>query len=168
MSESSMSRSEPINVLLLGNNPTEIGDMYQDLQGFDKPHFVTQTAFNFRRIFRKIRKFKPASILIDDKLNRTQLNRLIKRIHRNPNTKDIPITVLKSSNEDLGLSAEIDNYILKENLSADNLYKTILNSHQLRKTSIYLYKRYKKSRNLLQKIRMDLKRMYWWTENVIN
>jgi len=49
MSESSMSRSEPINVLLLGNNPTEIGDMYQDLQSFDKPRFVTQTAFKWFR-----------------------------------------------------------------------------------------------------------------------
>jgi len=166
MSESSIPRSKPIHVLLVGNNPSEIGDMYQDLQSFDEPHFVTQTAFNFRRIFRKIRKFKPVSILIDDRLNRTQLNRLIKRIHRNPNTKEITVTVLKSSNEDLGLSAEIDNYILKENLSADNLNKTILNSRQLRKTSIYLYNRYKKSRNVLQKIRMDLRRMYWWTENV--
>lgn len=155
-----------MNVLLVGNNPTEIGVLYASLKSFENPRFNTDTAFHFNNIFRRIIKFRPASILIDDRFNRTKLNRLIKRIHRNPRTRDIPVTLLKSNNRDLGLTADIDNYVLKENLSAENLYNTILNSRQLRRTSIYLYKSYKKSRGFLQKIWLDLRRMYWWIEQI--
>ncbi len=155
-----------MNVLLVGNNPTEISGLYSSLKSFENPRFNTDTAFHFNNIFRRIIKFRPASILIDDRFNRTKLNRLIKRIHRNPRTRDIPVTLLKSNNEDLGLTADIDNYVLKENLSAENLYFTILNSRRLRRTSIYLYKSYKKSRGLLQKIWLDLRRMYWWIEQI--
>ncbi len=155
-----------MDILLVGNNPTEIRDIYYRLADFKNPRFVTHIAFDLTRIFRRIRRFRPYSIIIDDRFNKTKLNRLIKRIHRNPKTREIPVTVLKSNNDDLGIMADVDNYILKENLTAENLHNTIISSRQLRKTSMYLYKSYKRSRNLFQKILLDLRKMYWFTEKL--
>ena len=158
--------NDKMDILLVGNNPTEVRDIYYRLAGFKNPRFVTHIAFDLTRLFRRIRRFRPYSIIIDDRLNKTKLNRLIKRIHRNPKTREIPVTVLKSNNDELGIVADVDNYILKENLTAENLHNTIVNSRRLRETSLYLCKSYKHSRNLFQKILLDLRKMYWFTEKL--
>ncbi len=155
-----------MDILLVGNNPTEIRDIYYRLAGFKNPRFVTHIAFDLTRIFRRIRRFRPYSIIIDDRFSKSKLNRLIKRIHRNPKTREIPVTLLKTDNAELGIAADVDNYILKENLTAENLHSTIIRSRQLRKTSLYLYKTYKHSRNLFQKVLLDLRKMYWFTEKL--
>ena len=151
------SDSESMNVLLVGNNPSEISKMHQYISSLKKPLFRVAIAFNLIRIFRRIRKIKPASILIDDSMNKRRMKRLINRLHRNPNTRDIPVTLLKSSNHQFLINADIDNYILKDNLTAENLHRTIMNSGNLRRTSIYMYKSFKKSRSILQKIWLDLR-----------
>lgn len=164
--ESTTSAKEKLNVLLVGNNPMEVDDIYCRLKTFSDPSFTTDVAFDIRNIFRRIRKFRPYSVLIDDRFNKTQLNRLIKRIHRNPKTMDIPVTVIKSSNRELGIAADVDNYLLKENLTAENLRTAIINSRRIRKTSLYIYKSYKKNLGLLQKVFLDLRKMYWFTEKL--
>ena len=113
--------SESMNVLLVGNDPAEISKLYYRINNFKNPLFRIAIAFNLKRIFRRIRRFKPASILIDDRLNRKKLRRLIKRLHRNPNTREIPVTLLKSTNNEVGVGAEIDDFVLKENLTAEKL-----------------------------------------------
>ena len=148
---------ESMNVLLVGNNPGEVSDIYDHISSFKRPIFRIAIAFNLIRIFRRIRKFKPASILIDDRLNRKRLRKLIQRLHRNPNTSEIPVTLLKSTNDEFGIRTGIDEYILKEGLTAEKLRNTILNSRRLRRTSIYLYKSYKMSRNIFQKLWLELR-----------
>ena len=155
---SNSNEGDTMNVMVVGNNPTEIKDIYFQIRNFKKPFFRIAIAFDLRRIFRRIRRFRPASILIDDRMNRKRMNRLIKRLHRNPKTREIPVTLLKSSNKEFQIDAEIDNYVLKQNLTSENLRRTILNSRKLRRTNIYLYKTYKKSRHLLHKIWLDLRR----------
>ena len=152
-----INEDEGMDVLLVGNNPKEISTIHQYISSLKRPLFRVVIAFKLNRIFRMIRKLKPATILIDDRLNRKLMKRLINRLHRNPNTREIPVTLLKSSNNEFLINADFDNYVLKENLSAENLHNTILSSRRLRFTSIYLYKSYKKSRNFLQKIWLDLR-----------
>ena len=64
----------------------------------------------------------------------------------------------------VGISADVDNYILKGNLTAENLRSTILNSRKLRITSIFLYASYKRSRGFIQKIFLHLRKMYWFSD----
>jgi CheY-like chemotaxis protein len=156
-SVSQESNNESMNILLVGNNPSEISTIHHYISSLKRPLFRVAVIFGFNRIFRKIRKFKPESILIDDRMNRIRMKRLINRLHRNPNTREIPITLLKSSNDEFRINANIDNYVLKDNLTSENLHRMLLNSLKLRRTSIYLYKSYKKSRNLFEKIWLDLR-----------
>jgi hypothetical protein len=74
----------------------------------------------------------------------------VKSLSSNKKTKDIPITVLKNSNyqESLASSTILD-YLLKQNLSPENLYKTVKNSLRFRRTQLYLYQAYKKRKDLL-------------------
>ena len=155
---SNSGEGDTMNVFVVGNNPTEIKDIYFKIGRFKNPFFKIAIAFDLRRIFRRIRRFRPASILIDDRMNRRRMNRLIKRLHRNPKTREIPVTLLKSDNQEFRIDAEIDNYVLKKNLTSENLRRTILNSRRIRRTNIYLYTSYKKSKRFLQKIWLDLKR----------
>lgn len=149
------SSEDSMNILLVGNNPRELTVIYSSISAFTSPVFKLEVAFDLRNIFQRIRKFKPATILIDDRLNHRKLNRLIKRIHRNAHTHDIPVTILKSSNDEFAIDAEVDDYILKANLGAERLRFSILNSIRLRKTSIFLYKSYRKSRNIFQKVWLE-------------
>ena len=90
-------------------------------------------------------RFNPNFIFIDDNIGRLELQETLKQLSSNRKTKDVPITVLKSSNyhEALGASSVLD-YLLKQNLSADALYNAVKNSFRLRRTQLYLYKLYQK------------------------
>ena len=80
-------------------------------------------------------RFNPNFIFIDDNIGRLELQETLKQLSSNRKTKDVPITVLKSSNyhEALGASSVLD-YLLKQNLSADALYNTVKNSFRFRRT----------------------------------
>ena len=77
----------------------------------------------------------------------------VKSLSSNKKTKDVPITVLKNSNyhESLASSSILD-YLLKQNLSPEDLYKTVKNSLRFRRTQLYLYQAYKKRKDQLLKI----------------
>ena len=140
----------PLNVLLIGNNPMELGTILEQLQQVRAQKIITEIAFDLKSIVERLIRFNPNFIFIDDNIGRLELQQTLKRLSSNRKTKDIPITVLKSSNyhEAFGSSSVLD-YLLKQNLSADALYNTVKNSLRFRKTQIYLQKVYQKRKREL-------------------
>ena len=135
----------PLNVLLIGNNPMELGTVLDKLKEVRAQKIITEIAFDLKSILERLIRFNPNFIFIDDNIGRLELAETLKQLSSNRKTKDVPITVLKSSNyhEALGASSVLD-YLLKQNLSADALYNTVKNSLRLRRTQLYLYKIYQK------------------------
>ncbi len=135
----------PLNVLLIGNNPMELGTVLDKLKEVRTQKIITEIAFDLRSILERLIRFNPNFIFIDDNIGRLELAETLKQLSSNRKTKDVPITVLKSSNyhEALGASSVLD-YLLKQNLSADALYNTVKNSLRFRRTQLYLYKIYQK------------------------
>jgi len=135
----------PLNVLLIGNNPMELGTVLDKLKEVRTQKIITEIAFDLRSILERLIRFNPNFIFIDDNIGRLELAETLKQLSSNRKTKDVPITVLKSSNyhEALGASSVLD-YLLKQNLSADALYNTVKNSLRFRRTQLYLYKVYQK------------------------
>jgi len=135
----------PLNVLLIGNNPMELGTVLDKLKEVRAQKIITEIAFDLRSILERLIRFNPNFIFIDDNIGRLELAETLKQLSSNRKTKDVPITVLKSSNyhEALGASSVLD-YLLKQNLSADALYNTVKNSLRFRRTQLYLYKIYQK------------------------
>ena len=141
---------DPINVLLIGNNPIEMGSVLDKLKQVRGQRIITEIAFDLRGLLERLMRFSPNFIFIDDNIGRNELMETVKSLSSNKKTKDVPITVLKNSNytESLASSSILD-YLLKQNLSPEDLYKTVKNSLRFRKTQLYLYQAYKKRRDLL-------------------
>ena len=142
--------SNPLNVLLIGNNPMEMGSILKKLNQVRNQKITTEVAFDFKSILERLIRFSPNFIFIDDNIGRFELRQTVKQLSTNRKTKDIPITVLKSSNyqEAMGASSILD-YLLKQNLSAEALYNTVRNSLRFRRTQLYLNKVYKRRKNVI-------------------
>lgn len=133
-----------INIYLIGNNPVELGVIYDKLKSIEKYTYKAEIGFDLKNIFRKIAKFHPACILIDDNMEKISLQRLIKRLSNHNSTRDIPITVLKNSNYQEAIIKNAQEYVLKASLTSESLSKTILSSIKFKKMQTYLYKTYRK------------------------
>src|SRR5688500_7788808 len=96
--ESSFQNSSPLNVLLIGNNPMEMGTVLDKLNQVRSQKITTEIAFDLRSILQRLVRFNPNFIFIDDNIGRAEMQQAVKELESNGKTKDIPITVLKSSN----------------------------------------------------------------------
>jgi CheY-like chemotaxis protein len=145
--------SEPMHVLLVGNNPIELSVVLKKLQEVRGFKIVTEIAFDVRSIAERLIRFNTNFILIDDNLGKTELKETINTLSSNSKTKDIPITVLKNSNYHESLMANsILDYLLKQNLSADAIYNTLKNSLRFKRTQLYLYQVYQKRKDFILKL----------------
>jgi CheY-like chemotaxis protein len=145
--------SEPLNILLVGNNPIEMGSVLDKLQQVRKRKIITEIAFDINSLVERLVNFRPNFILIDDNIGRAELLNTVNKLSSNRKTKDIPITVLKNSNyrESLASSSILD-YLLKQNLSAEALYNTIKNALRFKRTQRLLYKAYKERKGMMKKM----------------
>jgi response regulator of citrate/malate metabolism len=144
---------EQVNVLLIGNNPIEMGRVLHNLQQIRGHRIITESAFDIKSIMERLMRFRPNYILIDDNIGKNEMMATVASLSNNRKTKDVPITVLKNSNytESMGSSSILD-YLLKQNLSPDALYNTLKNSLKLRRTQVFLYQAYKKRKQQLLKV----------------
>jgi DNA-binding NarL/FixJ family response regulator len=144
---------DPINILLIGNNPIEMGSVLEKLKQVRGQRIITEIAFDLRSILQRLMRFNPNFIFIDDNIGKNELMETVKSLSSNKKTKDVPITVLKNSNyHESFASSSILDYLLKQNLSPEDLYKTVKNSLRFRRTQLYLYQAYKKRKDQLLKI----------------
>jgi CheY-like chemotaxis protein len=127
--------AEPVNILVVGNNPIEMGYILDKLNQVNAIRVITEIAFDVRSILERLAHFNPGLILIDDNLGRPELKEVVSKLAAGKKTKDIPITILKNSNyrESLAASSILD-YLLKHNLSPESLYRTIQNTLRFRRT----------------------------------
>ncbi len=143
--ESEPKTSNSINVLIIGNNPVELSSIYENLRKFDGVKFITEFTFSLGDARLRATKSKPNYILVDDNLKRTDIRAFTRIMNDDHKTRDIPIALLKSSNYGARLTSGFQDFVMKENFSADKFYKSILNLFRWRKTQIYLYETYRKS-----------------------
>jgi len=141
---------EPLHLLLIGNNPMDLGDVLEKLKQVRGRMIVTEIAFDLKSILERLVRFRPHFIFIDDNIGRLGLLQMVKALSGNRRTKDIPIAVLKNSNyhESLGSSSILD-YLLKQNLSGEELYNTVRNVLKFRRTQLYLQKVFEKRKRQL-------------------
>lgn len=143
--------SDPVNILLIGNNPSELGGIYNLLKSIKNRTFRTEIQFDLSNIFRRISRFNPACILIDDNLERLKLIKLVRSLNRHVRTRDIPITVIKNSNYSEPPIQEAQDFLLKESLTSEALDKSIFNSIRFKRMQRYLTVNYKQKKSKLNK-----------------
>ena len=138
-------KNETVNVLLIGNNPVELSQVYKFLKSFKPITFIAKTSFSLKDSLMKVKE-KPNAILIDDNFDNKNIDRFIREIHENEETAEIPVTLLKTSNYTEVNVQGIADYLLKDNLSSEKLTRTILNAIKFKNTRRYLYYNYKKNK----------------------
>ena len=144
--------SDSVNILLIGNNPIEMSTMLDTIAKVPGRKIITEIAFDVKTSWERLIKFQPNFILIDDNIGRRELSQTVDSFIHNSRTRDIPITVLKNSNyEEAVVSADILDYLLKKNLTAESLYNAIKNTLKFRRTRLYLMDAYNKRKDLLLK-----------------
>jgi CheY-like chemotaxis protein len=134
-----------LHVLLMGNNPIEMGNMLEKLNQIRGAKIITEIAFDLKSLLERLMKFKPNYILIDDNIGKEELSQTVTALSQKSNTKNIPIAVLKNSNYKESIEAKtMLDYLLKNNLSSERLYNTLKNSLRLRRTHLILQKAFQK------------------------
>ena len=142
----------PLNVMIIGNNPSELTHIGNELKKLKDRKFIADFCFSTRDSLLKILKFKPACILLDDNLDKNSLKEFSSKINGNNKTKDIPITLLKSSYKKHINIPGLSDFLLKDSLSGESLSKAILNVIRSRKTHRYLYIKYKKNKRKISNL----------------
>jgi DNA-binding NarL/FixJ family response regulator len=144
---------EPLNVLLIGNNPIDMGTTLEKINQIKGRKIMTEIAFDIRSVVERLMKFSPNFILIDDNIGKAEMALAVETLNKTRKTKNIPITVLKNSNytETTQTSAVLD-YVLKQNFSTDSLYTAIRNSLRLRRAQAFLYSAYRKRKGQLSRL----------------
>lgn len=145
--------TDRLNLLLVGNNPIEMGFILKKLQQAPGNKIITEIAFDLKSILERLLNFKPNFIVIDDNIGKEVLSETVTALAQDRRTKNIPITVLKNSNyEESRVSESFLDYVLKQNLSADSLINTLKNSLKFRRTQLYLQQAYNKRRTQLKSL----------------
>lgn len=138
---------ERLNLLLIGNNPIEMGYVIEKIQEVQLPEskIAIEIAFDLKTLLERLSNFKPAFVIIDDNIGKAELLEMVLTLSQNRKTKDIPVTVLKNSNyeESFGAFAMVD-YVLKQNFNSTSLINTFRNSLKFRRTYQDLHQAYNK------------------------
>lgn len=145
---------EPLNVLLVGNNPIDLTRTLEKLNQIHGRRIITEIAFDLRSIVERLIKFTPNFILIDDNIGRSELSETIQTLSKTRKTKDVPITVLKNSNYHESSAVGILDYVLKQNFSAESVYSILRNSMKFKRTQVYLRNAYNKRKKQLGKLHL--------------
>ena len=144
--------TEKLKVLVVWNNPIELGRVFDTLHKIRDARIITEIAFDLKSIVERLIRFSPHYILIDDNIGKSELKNAVNTLLSERKTKNIPITILKSSNYHEAINTGVMNYVLKENLTGDSLHTALKNSLKFKKTQLYLLNAYKKRKGQLKRL----------------
>ncbi len=141
------SRGDALNVLLVGNNPIDLGSTLEKIRQIRGRKVITEIAFDLKSVLERLVSFSPNYIIIDDNIGRTELSQTLEALMQRRKTRNVPITIIKNSNyEEATSSTGVLDFLLKQNFSAEAFYRTIMNSLKIRRTQRLLSGMYRRSR----------------------
>lgn len=132
-----------MNILFVGNNPNELAIVNQSVSSFSRGILKATVLFDLKKITQSIKKLNPAGIFIDDRYNLKEIRKVVSQLHANKSTSHIPITILKSSNYLSYPKLEVDDFILRSNITGNSIYNSVINGKRFRKSRIYFRKLYR-------------------------
>jgi len=150
--EVKIATAEKLKILVVGNNPIELGKVFDILHKIRDTRIVIEIAFDLKSLLERLARFSPNYILIDDNIGKLELKDSVQALLHERKTKNIPITILKSSNYEEAINTGVLNYVLKEHLTGESLRTALRNSSKFRKTQLYLLQAYKKRKGQLKRL----------------
>lgn len=115
----SIKTSTAVNLLLIGNNPMELGSILTKIKDSNTAGVIAEIAFDIKGMLNRLIRFTPNLIVIDDNIGTQTLNQTLTALYKNRKTRHIPISVLRDSNfAELKSAPTVLDYILSDKLSA--------------------------------------------------
>ena len=124
-----LSKRKTLSVLVIGNNPMDLGLILDKLNQIKKTKLLTEIAFDMRSVADRLKHFSPSCILIDDNVGAAHLQQIYALLRDHKKTALLPVTILKNNNTDSGCpSIHVWDYVLKQNWSAQSLITGLENA----------------------------------------
>lgn len=143
--------SAVVRVLVVGNNPIDLSGVSNKL-ALRNQLIETQTAFNVKSLQDRIQHFTPDYIVLDDNLGRKELKEAVRWLLKDKRTRQVPITILKNSNYIETIGSGALNFVLKQNLTGEALFRAMTNSLKFRKTQHLLAEAYHNRKGYLMRL----------------
>jgi|GEM_PF-808906 response regulator of citrate/malate metabolism len=139
-----------ISVLLVGNNPIELGLLYEKISGLKGKINKIETAFSLEDTLKKIHLMHPNCLLLDDNLGLNPLKAIINNV--NALSKEvISITLLKSHNKQ-EVTSGVQEYIMKEGIDGTRIYNALINALRFKKTQQFFRIKYYSGKRSIKRL----------------
>ncbi len=125
MIEAIRKKREHLNVMIIGNNPIEITSIYNSLNEYRGKNYIADVCFSIKDSITRMLKKRPDCILLDDNILLDQLKSFVLKLKESSRLKNIPVVLLKSSNLNFAVGNDVQDFLLKGNLTTDILSNTI-------------------------------------------
>lgn len=123
-----------IGVLMVGNNPMELGQYCRSLINFREAKFTIETVFNIGEFFRNIAKFKPSVVVLDDSVGFMSMMEITDKMLTDVRFAHIPVIVIKNSSyHHATLKKGVDAFVMLDRVLGGELPYLILETIQRRK-----------------------------------
>ncbi|MEM7548365.1 MAG: hypothetical protein AAF363_01725 [Bacteroidota bacterium] len=141
-----------ISVLLIGKNAPALDAIKDKLRKHTGVSIVADMATNIKDGMLKAFSLKPNCIILDDDLDNEEINRFTQEMDKDESVSETPISILKTSNYRQIVNSRIQDFMLKEGITSDQLVRGVVNMMKYKKTNLYLYKTYKKGKTRISKL----------------
>ncbi len=141
------------SVMLIGNNPIDLSDIYDRLKRASGITYVADIFFDAGRALKKVMKTHPNFIVVDDNIDRRELKKLLTALKGNEETMEIPITIVQNSNRDDISRDGAEEFILKSQITSESIKRTLTNSLKISRMQAYLRLAHRKRKKMLRGIR---------------
>ncbi len=125
-------KKEVTKVLIIGNNPLEIADIYDKLENSRRKYYIVDVSFNLKDGRRRALKNLPDVILLDDNLDYKEMKIFTDEIKSLNKFSHLKIILMKSSNQKYVLLEQVEDYLLKNAISTEMLDKVITNQMSIK------------------------------------
>ncbi len=142
--ESTSTKKNPFYVLFMGNNPMDLSKISEDIKNSKGSEMITEAVYNVTDLFKKIKDLAPTWIIIDENIGRSKLKMVTNRLNRETRSSDIPVSILKNSNYQESGVLHAEDFILKEEITAEHLYPALVNMLKFRRTHVLFKAIYRK------------------------
>lgn len=123
--------SKVIKVLMIGNNPREMGCLSEHLRNFQWKNFNVVATFDLKQGRQLVQSLKPDYILLDAALGEKPLKSWVTQVREKKQTQNIAIAVMKDNNSQLVIPG-IQDFLLKDNIVSDTFALTVLNALKMK------------------------------------
>lgn len=129
--------SKEIRVLMIGNNPRELGCLSMHLRNFAWKRFLVNATFDLSEGWKIARYYNPDYILIDGSLSADLIRNFVDQLRNFKATSKTVVALLKESNHSELVITGVQDYLLSDNIASDTFAFDVLNAiaHQKQEES---------------------------------